>query len=71
MPQKDVVEGGILQILANSDAGSGIALRIGVHQQDFQIVGRERGGYIDGSGGLPDAAFLVGNCDDFAQNSFT
>ena len=40
---------------------AGVALRVEVDDQDLHSVQRERGGEVDGGGGLADAALLVGD----------
>ncbi len=46
------------------DAARQIGLRVEVDEEDGLICHGERGGQVDGGGGLGDAAFLVGNGDN-------
>ena len=51
--------------LGESERAGGVGLRIEVEKEDgFPPLG-ERGGKIDGGGGLAHAAFLVGDGDDW------
>ena len=46
------------------DAAGEVALRVDVDEQDALVGQRQRGGEVDGGGGLPDAALLIGDGDD-------
>src|ERR1700722_15817298 len=50
-------------MLVDSAAHGGIALRIEIDQQHAPFGGRQRGGEIDGGGGLSDPALLIWNWD--------
>ena len=50
-------------------AGTGISLRITVNQKNTFSGEGERGTEIDATGGLPHAALLVGECNDFCHRS--
>ena len=65
--EEDVVEAGLVGIFGDAEAGGGVALGVGIDHQDAEVVGGQRSGEIDGGGGFPDAAFLVGDCEDSAQ----
>jgi len=67
LAKKHVVNGRLPVGLGDTEAGGGVALRIGVYQEDLHVVGGERRGEVDGSGGFADAPLLVGNGDDFAH----
>ena len=49
----------------HADAAGGVALRVGVDEQDFFSLGGEHGGEIEGGGRLADATFLVGQGHNF------
>ena len=49
--------------LLDAAAHGGVALRVEVHQQHAAPRRRQRGGEVDGSGGLADPALLVGDGD--------
>src|SRR5579862_9406960 len=51
-------------MLVHSASHGGIALRIEIDQEHAPFGGRQRGGEIDGGGGLSNPAFLICNCDD-------
>ena len=51
----------------DTDAGGGITLRVTVDEQDSQIIGCKRGGEIDRSGSLADAALLIGDRNCFCH----
>src|ERR1700691_2893879 len=51
-------------MLVDSAPHGGIALRVEIDQQHAPFGGRQRGGEIDGGGGLSDPALLICNCDD-------
>ena len=65
--EEDVVQAGAFRIFGDAKAGGGIALRVGVDDQDLKVVGGKGGGQVDGGGGFSDSAFLVGNGEDSAQ----
>ena len=65
--QKDVVEAGFVGIFGDAEAAGGVALGVGIDDQDPDVIGGQGGGEIDGGRGLPDSAFLVGNCEYSAQ----
>ena len=54
---------------SDAHAGTGISLRITVDQKNAFSGERQRGTEIDAAGGLPDAALLVGECNDFCHRS--
>jgi hypothetical protein len=54
----------MVQILLVGDSldagpGSGVALGVGVHQEDLSAFDRQRGRQVDGCGGLADSPFLI------------
>src|SRR5689334_17025952 len=51
------------------DAAGGVGLGIEVEQQNLAADGRNTGGEIYRSSGFSDAAFLIGNGDDFCCHS--
>ena len=65
--EEDVVEAGLVGILGDAEAAGGVALGVGIDDEDANVIGGERSGEIDGGRGFPDAAFLVGDCEDSAQ----
>ena len=50
-------------VFGNAESRGGVSLRIGVNQEDFEIIRREGGGQINGRGGFPYATFLISNRD--------
>ena len=65
--QDDVVEAGAVGVFGDAEAGGGVALGVGVDDQDAEVIGGQGGGQIDGGGGFSDAALLVGDGKDSAQ----
>ena len=65
--EEDVVEAGLVGIFGDAEAAGGVALGVGVDDEDPNVVGCQGSGEIDGGGGFPDAALLVGNGEDSAQ----
>ncbi len=49
------------------ESDGGVGLRVEIDEQGFFLFQCESGSEIDGCGGFPDAAFLIGNCDDASQ----
>ena len=47
-----------------TDAAGQVALRVHVDEQDLLFRQGEGGREVDGGGGLPDAAFLIGDGQD-------
>ena len=62
-----MVEAGPVRVFGDAQAGSGIALRVRVDDQDLEVIGSQGGGQIDGGGGLSHSAFLVGDGENSAQ----
>ena len=54
-------------VFGNAESRGGVSLRIGVDDEDLEIVGRERSGEVYGGGGFSDAAFLVSDREYPAQ----
>jgi hypothetical protein len=50
-------------LVLHANAAGEIGLGIHVDDEDLALGKRERGGEIDGCGGLADPALLVGDCD--------
>lgn len=63
---EDVV-GGQLEIGGSEKGDGGIGLRIKIDEESFFLAKGESGSEVDGSGGLPDATFLVGNRQNAGQ----
>lgn len=61
---KGIINGALEVIAPQAESASRVALRVEVYQQGFPFRGSEAGREIDRRGGLPDAAFLVGDADD-------
>src|SRR4029079_18879452 len=61
--KEGIVESELLGRFVDAHACSRIALGIGVYQEDFEIVSRERSSEVDRGGGLADAALLVSDGD--------
>lgn len=51
----------------DAQAGGGVALGIGIDEENAKIVGCQGGGKVDCGCCLPNTAFLVRDRDDFAQ----
>ena len=62
-----MVEAGAIGILGYAETAGGIALGVGVDDQDFEIVRCQRGGEVDGGCRFADATFLVCDCKYPAQ----
>jgi hypothetical protein len=65
--QQHLVQAGPVGVLRSAHSGGGVALGVGVDYQNAQVVGGQGSGYIDGGGGLSDAALLIGDGEDLAQ----
>src|SRR5262249_10573916 len=50
-----------------TEASSGVSLRVGVDQENFEVVSREGGRQIDRRGGFAHTTLLVGDRNDLAQ----
>lgn len=61
---QNVVDGSQILFFLDSQTARRVALWIGVDQKHCGVAYSERGGEIDGGGGLSDTAFLVGYCND-------
>ena len=48
-------------MVVDAERGAGVALRVEVDDENLQPLQREGGRDVDRSGGLPDAALLVGD----------
>ena len=59
-----VVDGQVQLVRVGAEAGGQRALRVEVHQQHAAAVFGERGGKVDGGGGLAHPALLVDHGDD-------
>ena len=62
-----MVEAGARGIFGYAEAGGGVALRVGIDNQDAKIIGGQGGGDVNGSSGFSDSALLIGYCEDFPQ----
>ena len=62
-----MIEAWLVGVFGNAEAAGGVALRVGIDDQNPDVVGGQRGGEVDGGRGFADAAFLVGDCEDSAQ----
>ncbi len=60
--QQDVVEAGFIGILGDAEAAGTVALRVGIDEENPDVVSGQGGGKVNGGGGLPDSAFLIGYC---------
>lgn len=67
LADQDVIKGRVFTSLGDPKTGSGIALRVGIHQKDGNIISREGGGEVDGGGGFSDPALLIGNGYGFSH----
>jgi hypothetical protein len=65
--QQHLVNGGVELALVHPGAHRGVALGIKVHQQRALAVGGQRGGEIDGGGGLAHPALLVGDGENMCM----
>ena len=65
--QEDVVDAGPLAVFGDAEAGGGIALGVGIDDEDTEVIGGQGGGQVDGGRGFTDPAFLVGNREYRAQ----
>lgn len=62
-----MVEAGAIGILGDAEAAGGIALRVGIDDQDSEVVCCQRSGKIDGGSGFADATLLICDCKYPAQ----
>lgn len=62
-----MVKTGAIGIFWDTEATGGVSLRVGIDDQNAEVVGRERSGQVDSGGCFANAAFLVGNCENSAQ----
>jgi hypothetical protein len=65
--EEDVVEAGVVGVFGDSKTCGGIALRVGIDDEDAEVIGGEGGSQIDGGCGFSDSAFLVGYGENSAQ----
>jgi hypothetical protein len=65
--KEDVIEAGAVGIFGDTEAGSRVALGVGIDDEDSKVAGCQGGCQVDGSGGFADPAFLVSNCKNAAQ----
>lgn len=63
-----LVDGAFGLLDVHSQARRGVGLRVGVDDQDFLFERGQRGGKVDGGGGLAHAALLVCHCNNFSHN---
>ena len=59
-----VVDARHLGVVVDAERGAGVALRVDVDDQHGQSGLGQRGGDVDGGGGLADATLLVGDGED-------
>ena len=52
----------------HAQARRGVGLRVCVDNQDLLLKRGQRGGKVDGGGGLAYTALLVCQCDNFSHN---
>ena len=62
--QQHLVHRTVEAVGAGLAAAGGIGLGIQIDQEGAAVVGGQTGGQVDRSGGLPDAALLVGYRDN-------
>lgn len=62
-----MVEAGSVWGFLDAEASSGVALGVGVDDEDPEIIGSEGSCKVDGGGGFPYSAFLVSNGENSAQ----
>ena len=67
LTQHHVIEAGPIGIFSNSQARSGVPLRIAVDHENLKIASGKRSCQVDSCSGLPNPAFLVGNGKYSAQ----
>jgi hypothetical protein len=65
--EEDVIEAGMGRVFGDAEASGGVALGVGVDDQDAEVVGREGSGQIDGGSGLSNSAFLISDGENSAQ----
>jgi hypothetical protein len=63
---KTIVYGMFERSFINSDATSGVALRINIYQQCGALCSGERSGEVDSGGSFTDTTLLIGDTDDFS-----
>ena len=61
---QNVVDAGHLGVMVDPEGRARIALRVKVDDEDLETGLSQRGGDVDGGGGLADAALLVGDRED-------
>jgi len=62
-----VVQTGADGILSDSEASRCVALRVGVNDEDFEVIGGQGGGQVDSGRGFANSAFLVCYSEDSVQ----
>jgi hypothetical protein len=62
-----MVEARAVRVFGDSQPCGGVALRVGVDNQDSEVIGCKRGGKINGGSGFPYPAFLINDGEDSAQ----
>jgi hypothetical protein len=67
--KENLIEAGAFRILGNAQAGGGIALGVGVYEQNSEVISRQRGRQVNGGRGLTDPALLIGDGEYSAQTA--
>ena len=62
-----MVEAGPVRILGDTQTSGGIALRVGIDDQNLKVIGGQCSGEINGGCGFTHAAFLVGDSENSVQ----
>jgi len=67
--EQEVIDRGAVVVAAEAEAAGGVGLWVDIDQQRGKAFEGQRGGQVDGGGGLADAAFLVDDGDDLGAAS--
>jgi hypothetical protein len=65
--KKHVIKTRLGGVFGNPEACSGVALGIGIYNEDPEVIGRQGRREVDSGGRFSDSAFLIDNCEDSAQ----
>jgi hypothetical protein len=61
---EDIEEGGFDGVFFDPETGGGVALGVGVDEEDALIFEGKGSGEVDGGGGFADASFLIDDAED-------
>jgi hypothetical protein len=69
--EEGVVDSEVAGCFGDTEAGGGVALGIGVDEEDAEVIGGKGGREVNRRCGFADAAFLIGDGDSSTQSRFS